>query len=663
MVMDFIGDQDRARSQTGRLVGLFLLAVLGTVAAVYFTAAAVAVMSSQRDEEPLGWWIPELLLAVGGGTLLVILIGSLVKMAQLSSGGKAVAEALGGTLVHPDERDPDCRKLLNVVEEMSIASGCPVPPVYIMDDPSINAFAAGFGFDSAVIGVTRGCVQQLSRDELQGVIAHEFSHIVHGDMKLNIRLTGLIFGIMAIGFIGYIAFRFIGPVLLYSRGGGKNNPGPALGIGVIVAGLLLMAIGGLGTFAARLIQAAVSRQREFLADAAAVDYTRNPAGIAGALRRIGGFPTNNLEQAAASEFQHFFFTSALSTSFATHPPLVDRIARIENRTQEDVGRQIEDAPSAAAPPVSGSASMSGQVAGFAGAAGAAFAVGSGSREVRGADEVRESLSHLGDADADHLAYARVLISSLPEAVRRAVHDTIGAKAVCLLLLVDPDSEIRHTQAAELSKTMDSATIEEIQRLRNPVAGIVSGNPELRLVLVDLAMPALARMDESDSKTFLQAVEAMQGADGRIDRFEWLLGRLLSVHFDRLMGGRSTRTPKANRSITMLEDPARIVLAMIAWGGARDDNQALAAFQAGARHMNLGDLDFPDRSDCSVTVLDQALDRLKRLRWKDRSILLDAAVDAICADGQATIGEVELLRALASTLDCPMPPVLPGRVSS
>ena len=150
---------------------------------------------------------------------------------------------------------------------MSIASGCPVPPVYVMEDPSINAFAAGFGFDSAVIGVTRGCIEQLSRDELQGVIAHEFSHIVHGDMKLNIRLTGLIFGIMAIGFIGYIAFRFIGPVLLHTRSGGKNNSGPALGLAVIVGGLVLMGIGALGTLAARLIQAAVSRQREFLADA------------------------------------------------------------------------------------------------------------------------------------------------------------------------------------------------------------------------------------------------------------------------------------------------------------------------------------------------------------------------------------------------------------
>ena len=346
MVMDFVGDQERARSRTTLLVFLFAIAVLGISALVYLLVAGILVAGSQDGDTPLGWWQPEILLLAGGITIGVIGIGSLVKTIQLSSGGKAVAEALGGSLIHPDTRDPQLKKLLNVVEEMSIASGCPVPPVYLMDDPSINAFAAGFTVESAVIGVTTGCVQRLSRDELQGVMAHEFSHIVHGDMRLNIRLTGIIFGIMVIGFIGWITFRFIGPVLLSSRGG-KDNSGPAIGLAIMVVGIALMIIGGIGTLVARLIQAAVSRQREFLADAAAVDYTRNPSGIAGALRSIGGLPKNDLGQAAASQFEHFFFTPALSTVFATHPPLPERIARIENRpiaevrTDTDSTRAVE----------------------------------------------------------------------------------------------------------------------------------------------------------------------------------------------------------------------------------------------------------------------------------------------------------------------------------
>ena len=658
MVMNFIEDQEKARSRTGRLVLLFLLAVVGTVVAVYFVAAGAVVALSQSEENPAGWWMPELLGVVGGGTILVIVIGSLIKTAQLAAGGKAVAESLGGTLVHAEDRDPDLRRLMNVVEEMSIASGCPMPPVYLIDDASINAFAAGFGFDSAVIGVTRGCVQKLSRDELQGVMAHEFSHIVHGDMKLNIRLTGLIFGIMALGFLGYICFRFIGPVLARS-GGGKNNPGPALGLAIIVGGLALMAIGSLGTLAARLIQAAVSRQREYLADAAAVDYTRNPSGIAGALRRIGGFPENDLRKSAASEFQHFFFTSALSTAFATHPPLADRIARIENRPQEEVEESMASGSTRSEPPPS-------NTAGFAGTAASTSAGDADvpeSREVRGAEQVRESIARLGEPDADHLAYARTLIGSIPEPVRAAVHDVIGAKAVCLLLLVDDDSEVRSAQASALSEQLDPLTIEEVRRLRETVTGTIGRNPELRLVLLDLSIPALIRMPEEDRPGFMESIRAMQEADGRLDRFEWLLGRILRDHLVEGSSRSARGSTRANRSIVLLDDSVRLVLAMLAWSGARNENQALHAFRAGARRSSIGDVDLPDRSDCSVMALDRALDRLRRLRWRDRSTLLDAAVETICADGHGTLAEIELLRSLAAAIECPMPPVLPGRLSS
>ena len=655
MVINFIEDQEKARSRTGRLVILFLLAVVGTILAVYAVAAGVVVLMTRGEEDPASWWMPELFGIVGGATLLVIVIGSLVKTAQLASGGKAVAESLGGTLVHPEERDPDLRRLMNVVEEMSIASGCPMPPVYLIDDASINAFAAGFGFDSAVIGVTRGCVQKLNRDQLQGVMAHEFSHIVHGDMKLNIRLTGLIFGIMALGFLGYICFRFIGPVLARS-GGGKNNPGPALGLAVIVGGLALMAIGSLGTLAARLIQAAVSRQREYLADAAAVDYTRNPPGIAGALRRIGGFPDNDMRKSAASEFQHFFFASALSTAFATHPPLADRIARIENRPREEIEFSGNDRPDGAASPPPDPA---GPVSGFAGAQPVAVDA-TDSREVRGSDQVRQSIARLGDPDPDHLAYARGLIGSLPEELRSAVHDMIGARAVCLLLLADDEPDVRSVQATALSDDLDQPTVHEIRRLRKAVAGVVGRSPELRLVLLDLSIPALARMSEGEMDRFMDSVRKMQEADGRIDRFEWLLGRILRDHLALRPKHRSLRP---NRSLALLEDPARLVLAMLAWGGARTNKQARDAFRAGARRAGIGDVDLPDRSDCSVMSLDRALDQIGRLRWRDRSILLDAAVDTVCADGHGTLAEIEMLRALASAIECPMPPVLPGRLPS
>ena len=663
MVMDFVGDQERARKRTGRLVIMFILAVLGIAATVYLVIAGVLVAMSSDDRDPLGWWQPEVLLIACGGTIGVILLASIVKMIQLSSGGKAVAEALGGRLVHPDSREPDLRKLLNVVEEMAIASGCPVPPVYLIEDDSINAFAAGYQPSSAVIGVTTGCVRRLNRDELQGVMAHEFSHIVHGDMRLNIRLTGLIFGIMAIGFIGWICFRFVGPAL--ARGGCRKNDGAAAGLGIMGVGLALMAIGGIGTLVARLIQAAVSRQREFLADAAAVDYTRNPKGIADALRTIGGMPKNTMDRAAASEFEHFFFTPALATAFATHPPLPERIARIENRPVEQVAEEHTARKRAiGAERIARIDAGLPADAAIAGIAGAAPVPPPPSAErptnwrTRQASEARESLSHLGDASADHLAYARSLIAAVPEVVRDAVHDPVGAEAVCLLLLVSEDPDVRKAQATLLQDRIPAAVAGEINRLRGSVRSTIVDIPELRLILADMVMPSLARLDAENAKAFVATVEAMQQADGRIDRFEWLLGRLLQSHFAELMG-RRRGGGAANRPLRMLEDDARIVLAMICWSCARTPGQAQAAFQAAARRAGLGDADFPDRNECSVGALDRSLDRLQRLRFADRRVMLESAVEGVFADGHATIEEVEILRALAAALQCPMPPVLPG----
>ena len=650
MAMDYITDQEQARKRTGRLVVLFSIAVILTVAAVYGLVVLVLKLGSGEDVV-FSWWQPAVLLWAGGGTLAVIAIGSLIKTGQLSAGGRAVAESLGGRLVHPDSRERLERRLINVVEEMAIASGCPVPPVYIIEDQSINAFAAGFAHDSAVIGVTRGCVEKLNRDELQGVIAHEFSHVVNGDMRLNIRLTGVIFGIMAIGFIGYILFRFIAPSMLYSGGSrGRDNNGAAIAMGMFVLGICLIVIGALGTLFARLIQAAVSRQREFLADAAAVDFTRNPMGIAGALRRIGGIESNNMTQAAASEYQHFFFTPALHTLMATHPPIRERIERIENRPLSD-----EEASAPADAPGRG---MTAAAAGFA----AGGAAGSRNLEIREAEQVRESVTRFGDAQPAHLAYARALMAFIPDTVRDAVHEPIGAQAIGLLLLIDEDRRVAGRQAKIIEEQAPDLVRAELMRIKDQVLPLVARSPEVRLVLADLAMPALARLPEASADQFLAVIQALIHADNRLDRFEWVLGRLLMRHL-RHHGSQRTRDTAARRSLDALHEPARLVLAMLAWSGARSEAQAAQAFKVAAGAVNLGNVDLPGREDCSVDALDGALDQLEGLRFRDRGRLLEAAVDGVCADGHATLAEVELLRALAAALDCPMPPVLPGAVKS
>ena len=319
--MDFFERQDKARRKTKLLVFYFIVAICLLILSGY--AAVLAIfgrggVSDSMGESSFTLWQPDLFLWSTLGTLSVILIGSVSKTLQLSKGGSAVAEMLDGRLINSNATEADERKLLNVVEEMSIASGIPVPQVYLLEDEAgINAFAAGHSTSDAAIGVTRGAMQLLSRDQLQGVIGHEFSHVLNGDMRLNLRLMGLIFGILCL--------TVVGRVLLRTRG--KKNPLPLLGLALIV-------IGGIGVLFGRLIQAAVSRQREFLADAASVQFTRNPDGLAGALKKIGGLSSGSkLESPHAQEASHLFFANGLRSSvsglMATHPPLEERIRALD----------------------------------------------------------------------------------------------------------------------------------------------------------------------------------------------------------------------------------------------------------------------------------------------------------------------------------------------
>ncbi|HTL28953.1 MAG TPA: M48 family metallopeptidase, partial [Tepidisphaeraceae bacterium] len=345
--MNFFEHQDRARRSTTRLVFLFIFAVLAIITALNLAAYAIARgvgvhegvrhLSSPTYErvQPL-WSNAGMYQWVTVGTLVTILSGTLYKTVQLRKGGAAVAQMLGGTPLIPNSGTPADRQLQNIVEEMSIASGVPVPQVYVMrNEPGINAFAAGFGPQDAVISVTQGCIDQLNRDELQGVIAHEFSHILNGDMRLNLRLIGILHGILLIALIGYFVLRsmFSSSSSSSSRRSSSKDGDGGPWIALII-GLALVAIGYIGVFFGRLIQAAVSRQREFLADASAVQFTRNPSGIANALKKIAAASAGSqVDNAQALGTAHLFFASAFRVGFvnllATHPPLVDRIKAID----------------------------------------------------------------------------------------------------------------------------------------------------------------------------------------------------------------------------------------------------------------------------------------------------------------------------------------------
>jgi len=327
--MDFFQAQEKARKKSGWLVFFYFVAIAAIALTIYAVIVGAYVLTEEKYHP--GYWHPELLGITSAAVLLVIGSGTLFKVHSLRGGGSAVALSLGGELVSPLTPAPQYRQYVNIVEEMAIASGIPMPAVFVLPERGINAFAAGYTPKDAAVAVTQGALERLSRDELQGVVAHEFSHILNGDMRLNIRLISLLFGIFLLTIIGRILIRVVASSNRSSR---NSRGGGGIVLGGMAFALALIIVGGIGVFFGRIIQAAVSRQREFLADASAVQFTRNPAGIAGALKKIGALSTGSrIEHSGTDETSHMFFANAMSgfssNLFATHPPLLERIRAIE----------------------------------------------------------------------------------------------------------------------------------------------------------------------------------------------------------------------------------------------------------------------------------------------------------------------------------------------
>lgn len=676
--MDFFEHQDVARKKTGRLVLLMGLAVICITALVYGVVllAAMQLTEGHSTGGPNSYYtttpdLPylQLLAATAIGVLVVVGGGSLYKTSQLAGGGRVVAESLGGRPINADTTDTDERRLLNVVEEMAIASGSPVPTVYIMDhEQGINAFAAGWSLDDAVIGVTRGCVQQLSRDQLQGVVAHEFSHILHGDMRINLRLVGVIFGILAISVIGASIMRAIAHSGRSHRRSRNSKEGGAAIIAILLIGFALYIIGYVGVFFGRLIQAAISRQREFLADASAVQYTRNPDGIAGALRRIGGFASGSkLDSAHAVEHSHMFFGSAvnnwLGSAFATHPPLPQRIRRVQPSWEGDylAPRLIEGRSDLGDPRQrrrrkrkrrglaealpSGVSGMSDQTQPSAAMGFAPGAV---------ADS---AVQQIGELTPAHIQHAHYLIESLPALLRSAAQTSVGAQAVVFALLLDrKDSATRQKQLAYLDAQMLGPVAALTQQLVSPALEL---EVHQRLPLLDLSLPALTRLHPEVIDQLQVHVDALIVADQRLDLFEWALRQVIWRHLIAVEQGGN----RATRRLKSCAAGLSLLLSVLAHVGARDMAGAESAFAAAVAKL-------PSRPGAAVRLLPgeqiaiggltAAVDELAELSPVEQRPVVEACAAAISADERVTSREAELLRAVAETIGVPVPPLLPGQ---
>ena len=648
--MDFFERQDQARRNTKLLVLYFILAVILIVAAVYLVCAA-AFLRGKYEPNTFAWlWNLQLFAGVAAGTLAVILGGTLYKMSEVSSGGVAVAEMLGGRPISPNTQNEDERRLLNVVEEMSLASGTPVPSVYVLrEEEAINAFAAGHTTNDAAIGVTQGCLRLLNRDELQGVIGHEFSHILNGDMRLNLRLIGLIHGILCIAILGRILVRAGS-----NSGGDSRNRGSCVFLALL--GLALIVIGWIGVFFGRLIKSAVSRQREFLADAAAVQFTRNPGGLSGALKKIGGFAHGSrLLTPHAEEASHLYFGNGMGESWldllATHPPLCERIRAIDPAFDGQFPVILSEAAQAR----------------HKKAAEAGITVASQlTREITGtraADlraqriEADEIVARVGATTPRHLEYAAHLRSALPDQVSAALHDPNGAVAAVCGLVLSPNHSLQQQQRGIIQEILGESFSAQAFSLH---AFITSQDATVKLPMLMLAVSALRQLAPDDYENFDRCVRALVEADAEIDLFEYTVLKALMRHLD-------PQFKPANRTITQfysikpLLPDCGVLLSALAHAGHGDDDAMVTAFAAGVPHLRHGvtALSLLQAQDCGLDALDEALKRLAQAVPQIKKNVLDACAHTVAADGAIHAHEAELLRAMADALDCPIPPFLKG----
>ena len=635
-----------------RLVVLFVLAVFAIMVSIdLLLAATMGYASGGPESGPRDYWTiatdPGLVGLAVIGTLVVVGGGSLFKIAQLRGGGQVIAEELGGRLLHPDTSDPTERQLLNVVQEMAIASGTTTPPVYLLDhEQGINAFAAGFTPRDAVIGITRGTAERLTRDELQGVVAHEFSHILNGDMRLNIRLIGILHRILIIGLLGYFILR-ASMSSGYRRRSSRDQGGSAMALLALGAGLA--AVGVVGTFFGNLIKAAVSRQREFLADASAVQFTRHPDGIAGALKKIGGFSAgSSVQSPSAPEASHMFFgraTSGFSGMFSTHPPLEQRIRRIDPSWDGTLPEEVERAhaaprPVAARGCMAAVSEMAGGVGGWRTADGAHAAIA-------------HAVETVGQPSHAHIRYAAQLLESLPEALVSAAHEPYGARAVVYALLLDRETGPRQVQLTHLAEAADPGVYKATLRLAPLVAEL---DVRARLPLLEISLPALRELTLAQEEVFRQNVVTLVQADKQIDLFEWSLHRILLHDLDAHRG-KARPSAIAPRTLPSAQAACELLLSMLAYAGHRDAEGARRAFEQGRQSLRMPHVRLRPGADLRLDALDAALATLEKAAPQAKRRILQAAVTAIVADRTVTAAEAELLRATSASIGAPMPPLL------
>ncbi len=641
--MNFFEHQAKARSSSTRMVVLFALAVGGIVLVV--DLVVLLLLGTQMGS---AGGVAALLFASTVGTVAVIGLGSMYRMASLRGGGESVALQMGGTAVPENTSDFQLRRLRNVVEEIAIASGVPVPKLYVMEhEAGINAFAAGYSPSDAAVAVTRGALDRLNRDELQGVIAHEFSHILNGDMRLNIRLMGTLFGIMMLSIIGQ-------RVLIYGRGG-RSKEGNA----ILVITLVALVVGGIGAFFGRMIKAGVSRQRELLADASAVQFTRQTAGLAGALKKIGGLHEGSqlTDKSKAEEVSHMLFGEGLSMSstsslFATHPPLLQRIRLLDPSFNEQQLQQLS-ARWMASPPDGMQEDLALGLAGSTPSARAPPPLPPPSRQINVTPPM--VVAQVGTPTEDDYRRAGSIVGSLPPELSVLAKQRESVMPLLLGLLIDGNVAIAANQRVEVVARLGEQVASQAWTIRQQ--HLDSLHPMLRLPLASLAFPVLRLRPRPELDTFLATTHAMVHADGQVSLFEYCLGKLLEVQVrESLDPARHARFGR--RKPGNLKQEFATLLAVVAQSGS-DDNPMAAqrAYLSGLQRVLPRDhLPYAPPAN-GVLALEEVWEGLDALDPLAKQVMVESITATIGHDGRVSVAEAELLRTICGVLHCPLPAML------
>ncbi len=660
--MDFFASQELARKNTRKLVILLIITLVCLIGGIYCLVMVAGKMASEGHENSLFNGGLLNLPVLGLVTIVISMIvggGSALKISELRAGGSKIANMLGGRRLLPGSTDPAERRVLNVVEEMALASGIPVPPVYILDEEEgINAFAAGHTIDDAVIGVNRGTINLLSRDELQGVIAHEFSHILNGDMRMSLRVIGILHGVQAIALIGWLIIRSVGMGSRRRSSNSKDGGGVAV---ILAIGVGLLVLGSLGLFFARLIKASISRQREFLADASSVQFTRNPDAIGGALKMIAVASEHSKVRAPQAEtISHMFFAnmsgSLMAGLLATHPPLVKRIQRVEPRFDGDFQEWYKSRAirSRTEPEKEKKERPGFRKAGFGMMGGAA-----GGNPILDKLPIDPALmiAAIGAPSEDDFIFSRMLVGKIPERLLAALRDTYMARCIVFAFLLDEGDTYRPKQCDYIAQNHGQATLDDTLAIEPMIR---SAELRWRLPMFEIVQGALVGLSPEQYEVFRKGVIWMVELDGRITLFEFFLQHHLITHLDRHFG-RKVADKIRFENVSQVVAEVSTLLNTLVKHGQDEPSRRQASLQAACQ-------EFPESFRSSIRIndtspnvndLNLAVNKLAQTSPTVRKQFLSAAATAIAFDRQVSVSEAELFRALAESLDCPVPPVIAG----